>query len=175
MSNVVQLPLATTAAAQAAVSQDAISDEARSSFQAKAFKAYRDRCSARGLTDEYAQKCLDSVGYILRWSGKALSDLTESDYEAWTFHLAHERKLKLSTQRTYQKGIRQTFGFWTKRQELQNQSMQAFGSRIELIAHADNSISHVVEDETQGRRPPLSHEEMDLFLRAVHATSPRFK
>lgn len=142
-------------------------DEQTAAFQARCFEAYLNRTTSRGLTEAYATKCLESVRALLRWSGKTLTGLLESDYEAWTTYLAKERKLQMSTQRTYQKGVRQVFKYLVARQDLQNEAVRLFGHRIELVAHAENSIVHSIEDEAAGRRPPLSHEQMEQFFRAI--------
>ena len=163
MSQVLQFPVtAPTAPASASPV-----DELAQAFQARCFQAYLNRTTSRGLSETYASKCLESVRTLLRWSGKTLTSVAESDYEAWTTYLAKERKLLLSTQRTYQKGVRQVFKYLVSHRDLQNDAAQQFGSRIELVAHADNSIIHVTEDETAGRRPPLSHDEIETFFRTL--------
>lgn len=163
MSRILTFPGATSSAP--AVTAPA--DEQTQAFQTRCFEAYVNHGTSRGLTESYLAKCLDSVRTLMRWSGKTLTSVTAPDYEAWTTDLAKERKLRLSTQRTYQKGVRQVFQYLVKRADLQNEALQQFGRRIELVAHADNSIAHVIEDETAGRRPPLSHDQIEQFFRAI--------
>lgn len=69
------------AAAQAAARTPA--DEAAAAFQKRCFDAYRNRCTSRGLTAKYVEKCLGSVLDLLQWSGKTLTSVAEADYEAW--------------------------------------------------------------------------------------------
>lgn len=144
-------------------------EPAIAAFQKRCFDAYRNRCTSRGLNPKYAEKCLSSVVDLLRWSGQTLPSVTEADYEAWTTHLANERSLLSTTQRTYQKGVRQVFKHLVKRSDLQNDAFRLFGQRIELVAHAENSIVHVLEDETGGRRPPLTHDQMEHLFSSIDA------
>lgn len=136
-------------------------------LQERCFAAYRNRSGSRNLCPEYVEKCLASVRDLLRWCGKSLAQVREADYEAWTVYLANERHLATSTQRTYQKGVRQVFKLVVTRQELQNEAVRLFGERIELAAHTENSIVRTVEDETSGERPPLSHDEMECLFAAI--------
>jgi site-specific recombinase XerD len=136
-------------------------------FEEACFTAYRNFGTSRGLTASYLNKCVDAVRLLMRWSGKSLTALTAPDYEQWTTHLANARQLRMSTQRTYQKGVRQVFGYLVKRADLQNDAVRLFGKRIELIAHPENSIVHVIQDETAGRRPPLSHDEIERLFQAI--------
>lgn len=148
-------------------------DPAVAAFQTRCFDAYRNRCTSRGLTPTYVEKCIGSVLALLRWSGRTLTTVTEADYEAWTTHLAKERGLHSTTQRTYQKGVRQVFKHVVKRQDLQNDAYRLFGQRIELVAHAENSIVHAMEDESAGRRPPLTHDQMEHLFNSIDAAIDR--
>lgn len=142
-------------------------DPVAAAFEQKCFDAYRARNRSRGLADEYTNRCIASAQALLAWSSKPIALLTEADYEAWSTYLARERHILPSTQRTYQKGVRQVFKHITSRQELQNEAFKLFGSRIELVAHRENSIIHSVEDEAATRRPPLSHDEMTVLLDTI--------
>lgn len=154
------------------VPQPTVDDRAAVEFQSKCFTSYANRCASRGFTNEYVSQNLAQVSRLLKWSGKELVELTEDDYEAWTTHLGNERKLLASTQRTYQKGIRQVFGHLVTRQHLQNEATQLFGRRIELIAHRENSIVHST-DQGGSNRPPLSHDQMQLFFDTIDAAIDR--
>ena len=142
-------------------------DERMQLFQARCFEAFVNYFASRGMTREYAEQCLRVVRDLLRTKGKSLAAVKAPDYEAWNADLAYTRKLQINTRRTYQKGVRQFFGYIVNRTDIQNDCLRDFGSRIELVAHGDNSILHVVEDETEGRRPPLSHDEIEQFFRAI--------
>lgn len=162
MSRIIEFPLPPRLAAESPPA-----DAAAAAFEQKCFDAYRSNTGSRGLVDEYTDRCLASVRDLLKWSQKPLAQLTEGDYEAWSTYLARERGILPSTQRTYQKGVRQVFNFLTSRQELQNEAYRLFGSRIELVAHRENSIIHSVEDEAATRRPPLNHDDMTTLLDTI--------
>ncbi|WP_448243101.1 tyrosine-type recombinase/integrase [Pseudoxanthomonas mexicana] len=137
------------------------------SFQERCLGEYRNRCKSRGLEQAYVEKCVRSVLDFLQWSQTTLATATEADYEAWSAYLAQERNLKSSTQRTYQKGVRQVFNLLVSRRAIQNEAVRLFGQRIELVAHRDNSIIHSSQDESHGERPPLTHDELDHLFASI--------
>ncbi len=138
-------------------------------FQARCFERFKSRHVARGLVEKYSLRCLRTFEYLLLWCQKSLLDVEEADYEAWCQHLAMELRLKQSTQRTYQKGVRQVIKYLHGANDLQNEAMRDFGHRISLFAHSDNSIVHTVEDESAGRLRPMSHEEITRLFKSIDA------
>lgn len=163
MSNVLTFPVT---ALEAPASAPPI-DHAVVAFETRCFEAYRNRNTSRGFGDDYADRCLTCVRKLMQHSQKPLGLLTAADYEAWTTHLAKERGLLSTTQRTYQTGVRQVFKHLVARTDLQNEAVKLFGRPIELVAHRENSIVHKLDDEAGSRRPPLSHDQMEQLFEAI--------
>lgn len=136
-------------------------------FHGRCFERFKARHVARGLEGKYSHKCLVAMQHLLAWSQKPLFAIEESDYEAWCGHLASERRLRRSTQRTYQKGVRQVIKYLHGSADLQNEALRDFGRRMALFAHPDNSIVHSVEDESAGRLRPMSHEEITILFDSI--------
>lgn len=122
--------------------------------------------AARGFTPGYTKGCRESLGRLLHWSTKTLVELTPAIYEAWCAALG-ARGIKRSTQRTYQSRVRQTIQYLHAQIDLQNDAERLFGQRMALFAHRGNSLVHKLKDETEGRRRPMSYEEVDRFFEAL--------
>lgn len=144
-------------------------DSEIAAFQARCFDRFKARNVARGLAVQYSNKCVEAMQGLLTWCATPLAALEESDYEAWCGHLANDRHLRRSTQRTYQKGVRQVIKYLHGTADLQNEAQRLFGQRLTLFAHPGNSIVHTTVDETAGRLPPMSHEDIATLFDSIDA------
>lgn len=150
---------ATTPAPTESVQPDR--DEAFLDF---AFARFRNVSLAKGHQPKYTAQLLNTFRSFLACIGKPLVDVKESDYEAWSADLADVRRLAMSTRRTYQKAIRLVIQYFHDTADIQAEAMRVLGGRLTKFAHADNSILHVVEDETAGRLRPMDDDELAVFL-----------
>lgn len=129
-----------------------------------AFTRFRNRGLAKGHEPKYTNQLLQTFRSFLAYVGKPLVEVSESDYETWSAELANVRRLAMSTRRTYQKAIRLVIAYLHDTADIQAEAVRLLGGRLTKFAHADNSIVHVVEDETAGRRRPMDDDELDKFF-----------
>lgn len=133
-------------------------------FTERCFERFKTRHQSRGLEEKYTTRCLGSIKDLMQHCGKPIYAIEETDYESWCRHLATERKLRKTTQRTYQKGVRQVIKYIFHTKELQLEAEQTFGRRFSLFAHPENSIIHRVQEEDEGRCQPMSHDEVNVLF-----------
>lgn len=159
MSNVIRHP-----AFESAPTTEATPPAQEVAFLDECLSRFRNRHAARSLVPQYTNKCIKSLMDLMAWAGTPLHALEEHHYEAWCAYLANDRKLERSTQRTYQKHVRQVNKYLYATADLQNQAQRVFGRRLTLFAHTENSIIHTVEHEGAGKRVPMTEAEIDTLF-----------
>lgn len=168
MGELVPFRSAATAAATPTTDQGSVDAEVNA-FHERCFDRFRKRHSSKGYTPKYVKKCLDHFCALLAWVGKPVFVVQEADYEAWCDDLANVRHNHRNTQRTKQAHVRQVIKYLFKAPDIQSEAQRLFGRQIALFAHPDNSIIHTVEDETEGRRTPITQDEMDKLYASLDA------
>lgn len=163
MGELVPFRSAASAAATPTTVQGSV-DAAINAFHERCFDRFRKRNTAKGHTPTYVKKCLDHFCALLAYTGKSVFEIQEADYEAWCDNLANVRHNHRNTQRTKQAHVRQVIKYLFNAADIQSEAQRLFGQHIALFAHPDNSIIHTVEDETEGRRTPITQDEIDTLF-----------
>ena len=98
---------------------------------------------------------------------------TEDAFDAWCQHLAHDRKLQVSSQRHYQGAIRVFLDYLTGNVKFRNDIRRLYGKEPCQICNDENCIPHNVENErsTQHERRALTHSEIDRFFEGIRKAS----
>jgi hypothetical protein len=133
-------------------------------FTQRCYAQYSDKGASRRFTEAYLTRVCRITQRFLEWTDRTVISATEADFERWSAHLARELKLKPATQRAYQNHVRSFFGFVCKRTQLQNDCQRLFGCRVQLVAHEDNCMVHLTEDDSDHAHPPMTTEEVDRFF-----------
>ncbi|WP_449371287.1 tyrosine-type recombinase/integrase [Thiomonas sp.] len=94
---------------------------------------------------------------------------TEDDFDAWCEHLAHDRRLQVSSQRHYQGAIRVFLDYLTANVKFRNDVRSRFGIEPRQICTDENCIPHNVENERSAlhERRALTHNEIERLFDGI--------
>ena len=118
-------------------------------------------------TEATVRRDLSIVHDFVRFTRKPPWDWDEVDFDRWCHEIGIIRRLAPATQRHYQSIIRAFLRYIIDNVRFHNEVRRLFGKSVIQICHDDNCIPHVLEREMVKARRAMTHDEIEIFFKAV--------